>query len=74
MNVGNPSFLKRLLSQLLSSCAAVDGTYVFDLHGRWRYQPRPTLHPSTPEILHPAAERAGGASMPTAQILAMTRV
>ncbi len=48
MNVGKHSFFRRLLAQILSSSIPVDGAYVFDLRGRWRYQPQRNLRESAP--------------------------
>ncbi len=37
------SFFRALLAQIFSSASPVDGGYIFDLHGRWRYDaPRVT--------------------------------
>ncbi len=45
MNAGKQSFFRVLLRRILSSSVPVDGGYVFDLHGRWRYEARPVSQP-----------------------------
>ncbi len=41
MSERKQSFFKAVLAQILSSASPVDGGYIFDLHGRWRYESRP---------------------------------
>ncbi len=40
MNVANPSFLRGLIARVFSRSVPADGGYVFNLRGRWRYEPR----------------------------------
>ncbi len=56
------SFLKAPVAQVRPSTAPADGSYVFDLRGRWRYEPRTRKS---------CWERH---AMSIAQIAAMTRV
>ena len=40
------SFFRALLAQIVGSASPVDGGYIFDLHGRWRYDaPRGNTKP-----------------------------
>jgi hypothetical protein len=42
VNTRNRPLWKAVLAQLASSAVPADGGYLFDLHGRWRQQPRPS--------------------------------
>ena len=60
----HPSLLKALVARIFRGNVAVHGGYVFDLRGRWRYEPR-------------TSQRSDGkcaTRMSVAQISAMTRV
>ncbi len=52
MNAGKQSFFRKVLAQILSSSIPVDGAYVFDLRGRWRYQPQTGARPGVPAPRH----------------------
>jgi hypothetical protein len=60
--VARQSFLKMLVAQVRTGTAATSGSYVFDLRGRWRYEPRTRK------------SRWEQHAMSIAQISAMTRV
>jgi hypothetical protein len=59
VNAGKQSFFRKLVAQIFSSPVPVDGSYVFDLHGRWRYQPRRDPRRSA----RPQRKVAGGAEV-----------
>jgi hypothetical protein len=60
--VARQSFLKTLVAHVRTSTATASGSYVFDLRGRWRYEPRTRK------------SRREQHAMSIAQIAAMTRV
>lgn len=63
-SVTHPSSLKALVARILRGNVAAHGGYVFDLRGRWRYEPRTSQRSSG----------KCGTRMSLAQISAMTRV
>jgi hypothetical protein len=62
VSVRKQSFLKKLIARIVSSAVPVDGGYVFDLRGRWRYEPprqeeHPRVRPQKPDARFVALTR-----------------